>query len=81
MNGNIGLRINRSKRKDAARLHEMFWTWREQVAKLEAGEIFKEDYDKWHYHYPEFDKTECWAKVPSQELSDIFKNTNDSDEE
>lgn len=38
---------------------------------LEAGEISKEDYDKWRYHYPEFDKTKCWAKVPSQELSNL----------
>ena len=40
-------------------------------AMLEADEISKEDYDKWRYHYPEFDKTKCWAKVPSQELSNL----------
>ena len=38
---------------------------------LEAGEVSKEDYDKWRYRYPEFDKTKCWAKVPSQELSKL----------
>ena len=46
---------------------------------LEAGEISKEDYDKWRYHYPEFDKSQKIAEVMSQELSDIFKDINDSD--
>lgn len=39
---------------------------------LEAGEISKEGYDKWRYHYPEFDKAKRWANVPSQELSDML---------
>ena len=31
-------------------------------------EISKEDYDKWRYHYPEFDKTQNYVKVPPQDL-------------
>ena len=38
------------------------------LAMLEAGEISKEDYDKWRYHYPEFDKTQNYVKVPPQDL-------------
>ena len=34
----------------------------------EAGEISKEDYDKWRYHYPEFDKAQNYVKVPPQDL-------------
>ena len=34
--------------------------------------LSKEDYDKWRYHYPEFDTTQTWAKVPSQALSDTL---------
>ena len=34
--------------------------------------ISREDYDKWRYHYPAFDTTQIWAKVPSQELSDAL---------
>ncbi|HCR06857.1 MAG TPA: transcriptional regulator, partial [Ruminococcaceae bacterium] len=26
----------------------------------------------WRYHYPEFDTTQIWAKVPSQALSDAL---------
>jgi hypothetical protein len=46
--------------------------WREQSAKLAAGEITKKDYDNWRYNYPEFDSTQRWAEVPSQELSDAL---------
>lgn len=34
--------------------------------------ISREEYDKWRYHYPKFDTTQIWAKVPSQELSDAL---------
>ena len=37
-------------------------------AMLEADEISKEDYDKWRYHYPEFDKAQNYVKVPPQDL-------------
>ena len=70
--GELALQVDFRKNKDAARLHEMLWTWREQAAKLEAGEISQEEYDRWRYHYPEFDTTQVWAKVPSQELSDAL---------
>ena len=46
------MKVDVRKNKDAARLHEMLWTWREQAAKLEAGEISQEEYDRWRYHYP-----------------------------
>ena len=32
------------------------------------SEISKEDYDKWRYHYPEFDKAQNYVKVPPQDL-------------
>ena len=57
-----------SENKDAARLHEMLCSWQQAAAMLEAGEISKEDYDKWRYHYPEFDKSQNYVKVPPQDL-------------
>ena len=39
---------------------------------MEAGEITKEDYDRWRYNYPKYDTTQRWAKVPSKELSDAL---------
>ena len=39
-------------------IRDRLCSWQQAVALLEAGEISKEDYDKWRYHYPEFDKTQ-----------------------
>lgn len=37
---------------------------------LKAGEITQEEYDRWRYHYLEFETTGYWHKVtPSQGLS------------
>ena len=36
--------------------------------KFRAGEISKEDYDKWRYNYPKFDSKKIWAKVPPQDV-------------
>ena len=68
-----------SKNSYFNKTNEMLCSWQQAAAMLEAGEISKEDYDKWRYHYPEFDKSQKIAEVMSQELSDIFKDINDSD--
>lgn len=70
--GEIHLRVDVFQGKDAARLHEMLCSWQQAAAMLEAGEISKEDYDKWRYHYPEFDTTQKRGKVMSQGLNDII---------
>lgn len=70
--GEICLKVDFRKSKDAAELHRMLWAWREQAAKLEAGEITKEEYDRWRYHYPAYDTTRIWAKVIPQGLSDML---------
>ena len=55
-------------------MFEMLYSWRQIAAKLEAGEITKEEYDHWRYKYPEFDfSKKDWKKVRvSQGLSDIL---------
>lgn len=70
--GEVCLKVDFRKNKDAARLYEMLCDWRQAAAKLKAGEITQEEYDRWRYRYPEFDTTQRWAKVPSQALSDIL---------
>ena len=59
----------------SARLHEILCSWQQAAAMLEVDEISKEDYDKWRYHYPEFDTTQICAKIPSQQFSDWFSDT------
>ncbi len=78
--GKICLKVDVRKNKDSARLHEMLCAWRQAAAMLEAGEITREEYDRWRYHYPEFDNTQRWAKVPSQGLSDMLvENLKDTE--
>ena len=68
MDGEVCLKVDVRKSKDAARLHEMLCSWQQAAAMLEAGEISKEDYDKWRYHYPEFDNSQTYVKIPPQDL-------------
>lgn len=71
-NGEICLKVDTSKGKDAHELREMLYAWKEQADKLSSEEISKDKYDQWRYHYPKFDTAQVWAKVPSQELSDAL---------
>ena len=77
-NGEVCLKVNKDKSKDAAELLKMLSAWKEQADKLSAEEISKEEYDQWRYNYPKFDNSQHWAKVPSKELSDslaeVFKD-------
>ena len=78
MDGEICLKVNVRKNKDAAQLHEMLCAWRQATAMLEAGEITQKQYDNWRYHYPEFDATQKRAKIMSQGVSDaIVQALND----
>ena len=62
LDGEVCLRVNVRHSKDAA----------PAPAILKAGEVSQGDYDRWRYHYPEYDATQRWIKVPSQELRDII---------
>lgn len=70
--GEVCLKVNKDKGKDAAELLKMLYAWKEQAGKLSADEIDREQYDQWRYHYPKYDTTQLWTKVPSQELSDAL---------
>ena len=84
IDGEICLRLDKSKGKTYLAMYEMLSAWAEQARKLEAGEITKEDYDRWRYNYPKYDTTQRWGKVPSQELNDFLiealKDNLDKDE-
>ena len=70
--GEVCLKVDVRQNRDAAQLHEMLCAWRQAAAMLKVGEISQDEYDRWRYRYPEFDTTQRWAKVPSQELSDMM---------
>jgi len=53
IDGEICLRLDRSKGLGYVAMFEMFSSWLEETRKLERGEITKEDYDRWRYTYPQ----------------------------
>ena len=72
IDGEICLKLDKSKGKTYVDMLEMLSAWAEQAKKLETGEITREDYDRWRYNYPKYDTTRKWVKVPSKELSDFL---------
>lgn len=72
VDGEVCLKLDKSTGKTYDEMNQMLSAWLEQAQKLEAGEISKDEYDRWRYRYPELDTTQRWAKVPSQELSDYL---------
>ena len=73
--GEVCLKVNKDKSKDAVELLKMLSAWKEQADKLSAEEISKEDYDQWRYNYPKFENSQHWAKIPSKELIDSLAET------
>lgn len=53
LDGEICLRLDKSKGTTYLSMFEMLSTWEKQAGKLKTGEITKEDYDRWRYTYPE----------------------------
>jgi hypothetical protein len=53
----------------------MLHGWLQAANMLRAGEITQEEYDRWRHYYPEYDKSQRWAKVPSEALSDALVET------
>jgi transcriptional regulator with XRE-family HTH domain len=70
IDGEVCIKLDKRNGKTYHEMFQMLFSWLEQAKKLDAGEITKEEYDQWRYRYPEFDTTQRWVKVPSQELSE-----------
>ena len=51
----------------AADFEQRLRGWQEQAARLKAGDITKEDYDRWRYNYPKFDDSRIHVEIPPEE--------------
>ena len=72
--GEVLLRFDPRKGKDAASVSEMVNAWAAAAEKYRAGEISRDEYDRWRYNYPQYDGTQIWGRAPSRELSDAMVN-------
>lgn len=68
----VSIYADPKKGTDAAELSEMLNAWAEQSEKYHNGDINRDDYDKWRYNYPKYDKTSGYVKVPSQNFSNAM---------
>ena len=68
----VSLRVDPRKGKDATRISELVCAWAAIAKKYHAGEISRDEYDKWRYNYPKYDEASGYVKVPSQQLSDAM---------
>ena len=71
-NGEVHLCFDENKPTASKSVFAMLAAWAEQAEKYRNGEITKEEYDQWRYNYPQYDITQKWARVPSQNLSDAM---------
>ncbi|MCF0138089.1 MAG: helix-turn-helix transcriptional regulator [Oscillospiraceae bacterium] len=69
IDGEICLRVDKSKGVKSAELWQLLYAWQEQKVKLNSGEISEDDYEHWCRYFPKYDTTHIRAKVPSQALS------------
>ena len=72
MDSEVVLRLDKSDYSTYSSMNKMLRAWLAEAKKLENGESTKEEYDDWRYKYPELDTHQIWAKVPSQEISDML---------
>ena len=63
LEGEICLRLDKSAGNTYLSMLQMLTAWREQAAKLETGEITKEEYDQWRYTYPKREAEQTRAQL------------------
>ena len=72
IDGEVVLRLDKSNYSTYSSMEKLLRAWLSEAKKLENSESTKEEYDNWRYKYPELDTHQVWAKVPSQEISDML---------
>ena len=70
--GEVLFRFDPRKGRDASSVSELVNAWAAAAEKYRAGEISRDEYDRWRYNYPQYDDTQITARVPSRELSDAL---------
>ena len=60
LHGEICLRLDRHS-KSYSQMFDLFYSWNRTAGKLRRGEITKDEYDEWRYHYPKLE-TERFRK-------------------
>ena len=55
LDGEICLRLDKTKGNAYLQMFDLLHAWNEQQQKLKSGEVTRDQYDEWRYHYPVLD--------------------------
>ena len=77
MDGTPCLMFNPYHSRDAWRMIERLLEWQKQAAKLNKGEITREEYDNWRYCYPHNDIPHLRKDYLLQDLGEILSQETD----
>ena len=75
IDGELCLRLDKSKGTTYLSMFDMFHAWQEQAEKLKSGEITQEEYDQWRYTFPEVK-----ARETRDRLDTLRQNTDNTEE-
>lgn len=71
--GRVCLIFDPKHPRNIRNVSDMVEVWYEEYQDFKDEKITKDEYDKWRYNYPKYDKKLRWTKMmPSQEVSDLF---------
>jgi transcriptional regulator with XRE-family HTH domain len=80
LDGEVCLRLGKHRGTVNDTVFRMLEAWHDEAAKLETGEITKEQYDNWRYKYPALDTTHQWQNIPSNFVNDLVIEAINQDE-
>lgn len=63
INGELCIYFDRYSKSTSLSLQNMLYAWQKEAAKLESGEITKEEYDNWRYNYPRSESARTDARL------------------
>lgn len=69
--------IDPRKGKDATHINKLVDALAVVAEKYRAGEISRDEYNKWRYNYPQCYTSQQRVKIPSEELIDMIINNKE----
>lgn len=81
LDGEICLRLDRSKGLTYLSLYNNFASWQKQRKKLESGEITKEEYDHWRYTYPKMEAEQFETSINAIRARKRAAEQNDTEQQ
>ena len=75
--GDNCIRLGKKDGKVDGTIFQMLEAWNTRKEQLLAGEITRDEYDEWRYHYPSSDNSGHWQHVYPSEIFDFHAPENE----